>query len=89
MSKVTDELPRYMIVEYFHDGAQDQIYQRFHTKGRMLPDGLHYIDSWLSSDTNICFQLMATDNVNLFEEWFQHWNDLTDFEIHPLNNKPD
>jgi len=82
------ELPRYMIVEHFHEGAQNQIYERFKAKGRMLPDGLYYIDSWLSSDSNICFQLMATDNKTLFEEWFQHWNDLTDFEIHPLNDKP-
>ena len=82
------DMPQYMIVERFHEGAQEKIYQRFHAKGRMLPDGLHYIDSWLSSDTNICFQIMATGNIDLFEEWFQHWNDLTDFDIHPLNNKP-
>lgn len=88
MSKLSDELPRYMIVEYFREDAQDQIYERFKAKGRMLPEGLYYIDSWLSSDSNICFQLMATDNVNLFEEWFQHWSDLTDFKIHPLNEKP-
>ena len=85
----TESLPRYMIVERFHDGAQEKIYQRFKEKGRKLPEGLYYIDSWLSSDTNICFQIMATNNSNLFEEWFQHWHDLTDFDIHPLNDKPD
>jgi hypothetical protein len=54
----------------------------------MLPDGLNYIDSWLTSDRRTCFQLMATDNPSLFDEWIQRWSDLTDFEVVELANPP-
>lgn len=87
-TNATDELPRYMVIERFHNNAKDKIYQRFKAKGRMLPKGLHYIDSWLCTDTNLCFQLMATDDYRLFDKWFQHWNDLTDFEVYPIDAKP-
>lgn len=88
MTTEIQDLPRYMVIERFHDGAMDKVYQRFESKGRMLPEGLHYIDSWLSRDANICFQIMATDHYDLFEQWFLNWNDLTDFEIYPINSKP-
>jgi len=84
----TENLPRYMVIERFHDGAVDKIYQRFESKGRMLPEGLHYIDSWLSREASICFQIMATGDYALFDQWFLNWNDLTDFEIYPINSKP-
>ena len=79
---------KYMVIERFHKNALDKVYQRFAEKGRMLPEGLHYIDSWLSADTNICFQLMETTNRALFDEWINHWDDLTDFEIYPISEKP-
>jgi len=79
---------KYMVVEHFLNNSKDEIYQRFAEKGRMLPDGLHYIDSWLSTDANICFQLMETDDHKLFDQWTIHWKDLTRFEIYPINKKP-
>ena len=82
------DMPQYMVVERFHSGAIDQIYQRFNQHGRLLPDGLHYIDSWLSKDANICFQIMATDNKALFTKWIAEWSDLTDFDIYPIDKKP-
>ncbi len=85
----TDTLEKYMVVEKFHTGAQEKIYQRFKQHGRKLPEGLYYIDSWLSADANICFQLMATENKALFDEWITHWSDLTDFDIFPIDKKPD
>jgi hypothetical protein len=50
----------------------------------MLPDGLHYLDSWLTADGQRCFQLMETDDLALFDAWTPHWADLVDFEIVPL-----
>jgi len=79
---------RYMVIEHFHPGKKEAVYQRFHTKGRMLPKGLHYIDSWLEKDGNRCFQLMETQDASLFDAWILHWQDLVDFEIVPLTNKP-
>jgi len=48
----------YMVIESFLPGCQDKIYQRFHEKGRMLPEGLDYVNSWLEKDGDRCFQLM-------------------------------
>lgn len=72
----------YMIVEKFKD--RDGIYRRFREKGRMLPGGLRYVSSWIDADFTKCFQLMETDDFQLFDEWTSRWNDLTDFEIIPV-----
>ena len=72
----------YMIVETFKD--KDAIYKRFREKGRMMPDGLHYVSSWIDNDMTKCFQLMETDDFDLFDKWINNWNDLTDFEIVPV-----
>jgi len=65
-----------------------KIYERFHQKGRMLPLGLTYIDSWLTCDGDRCFQLMETDDRSLFKIWTENWNDLVKFEIVELGEKP-
>ncbi len=72
----------YMVVEKFKN--KDKIYQRFAEKGRMMPDGLHYVSSWIATDFKQCFQLMETENVQLFDEWIANWSDVTDFEIIPV-----
>jgi hypothetical protein len=77
-----------MVIEHFAPGAKAQIYQRFHQKGRMLPDGLIYIDSWLEKEGDRCFQLMETENYALFEQWIENWKDLGRFEIIELGEKP-
>jgi hypothetical protein len=61
------------------------VYERFREKGRMLPDGLRYIDSWLEKDGDRCFQLMETDAPELFEEWIDAWRDLVAFEVIELD----
>lgn len=72
---------KYMVVETFVAGIKALVYERFHQKGRMLPDGLHYIDSWLEKDGDRCFQLMETDRPQLFEAWVVAWEDLVSFQI--------
>ncbi|HEX4653127.1 MAG TPA: DUF3303 family protein [Candidatus Udaeobacter sp.] len=79
---------RYMVVEHFAPGAKSKIYERFHEKGRMLPTGLVYIDSWLEKDGNRCFQLMETSDRSLFDVWIDGWKDLARFEIVELGEKP-
>jgi hypothetical protein len=73
-----------MVVEHFRPGQAGEIYRRFGQRGRMLPEGLHYIESWVSADVEICYQLMETDDFGLFARWTEHWNDLIDFEIVPI-----
>ena len=75
---------QYMIIEKFHPGSGKALYKRFDEKGRMLPDGLHYINSWIDEQVTTCFQLMETDDKDKLHEWIGHWNDLADFEIIPV-----
>ena len=82
-------MTRYMVIETFREGCLERIYERFHEKGRMLPEGLHYLDSWLAQDGSRCFQLMETSNAELFQEWMSHWDDLTRFKIVELGAKPE
>ena len=77
-----------MVIESFRAESKDRVYERFNEKGRMLPDGLIYLDSWLTEDGLKCFPLMETDNVELFDEWTDKWNDLKGFEVIPVHDSP-
>ena len=72
---------RYMVVETFAPGRKEAVYERFQEKGRMLPDGLFYIDSWLGKEGDTCYQLMETDSPELFERWIEQWKDLVSFQV--------
>jgi hypothetical protein len=79
----------YMVVERYRSGPQP-VYERAAAQGRMLPDGLHYLDSWVVSDSlDLCFQLMATDDPSLFDMWTERWSDLVDFEINAVVTSAD
>jgi hypothetical protein len=69
-----------MVIETFLRGPAP-IYERAAEKGRMLPDGLVYVDSWIDASLERCFQLMETDEPALFEDWTAAWSDLASFEI--------
>jgi len=74
----------YIIIERFRDGKTNEIYQRLEQKGRMIPEGLYYIDSWVTKNGRICFQLMETDDPATLTRWTENWRDLVEFEIHPV-----
>ena len=74
----------YMIIEKFHPGKGKELYQRFEEKGRMLPKGVVYINSWIDKSVTICYQLMESGSEEKIHEWISHWNDLADFEIIPV-----
>ena len=71
----------YMVVEHFNDGAAQDIYRRAREKGRMLPDGLEYVSSWVDLEFKTCYQLMRTEDPSLFAVWTEAWKDLASFEI--------
>jgi hypothetical protein len=75
----------YMVVEHYLSGPEP-VYERFGAQGRMLPEGLHYIDSWVvdDDDQDTCYQLMETDDPALFDLWIERWQDLVRFEINPV-----
>jgi hypothetical protein len=74
-----------MVIERYTSGPEP-VYKRGAECGRMLPEGLHYIDSWIVDDERVdrCFQLMETDDASLFDEWISHWSDLAEFEVIPV-----
>jgi hypothetical protein len=74
---------RYMVLETFTQGARP-VYERARDRGRMLPEGLHYVESWVEEGLGRCFQLMETDDPALFGAWTAEWADLADFEIVPV-----
>jgi Protein of unknown function (DUF3303) len=78
----TEATMLYMVIEYFKDAPA--IYRRLRQKGRMMPDGLHYVSSWIDHDFKVCYQLMQTDDFALFERWTENWSDLMEFKITPV-----
>ena len=70
-----------MVIERFRNRDARSIYQRARERGRMMPPGLEYVDSWVEPTFDRCFQLMRTDEPALLEEWASHWRDLVDFEF--------
>jgi hypothetical protein len=73
-----------MIIEYFKEGAVKKVYQRFDEKGRMMPAGVTYINSWVESNYNRCFQVMECPDKESLDEWISNWQDLVDFEVIPV-----
>ena len=74
----------YMVIERFRDGDAVPVYRRFRERGRLAPDGLTYVDSWIDESLRICFQVMRTDRRDLLDEWMSRWSDLVEFEVYPV-----
>jgi len=75
---------RFMIVEHFAPGQLHEVYRIVRERDRMLPDGLTYIDSWITASLDLCFQIMECDDPLLLQEWAARWGDLANVEIHPI-----
>ena len=74
----------YMIVERFCGGDAVPVYRRFRDHGRLAPEGLRYVDSWVTDDFRRCFQIMECEDPRLLEQWMSRWRDLVEFEMFPL-----
>ena len=73
-----------MVVEHFKDRDAVAVYRRFRDRGRMAPEGLLYVSSWVDENFERCYQLMETHGRRLLDQWMANWNDLVDFEVHPV-----
>jgi hypothetical protein len=73
-----------MIIERFHPAKVKAVYRRFSEKGRMLPEGVSYINSWISESVTTCYQLMESDSAEKLQQWIEQWKDLADFEVIPV-----
>jgi uncharacterized protein DUF3303 len=74
----------YMVIERFKNRNAVPVYRRFRERGRMTPEGLRYVESWVETSFDRCFQLMECEDAQLLEEWGAHWRDLVEFEFVPL-----
>ena len=74
----------FMVIETFRDQDAKAIYRRFREQGRMMPEGLKFVSSFVAADLGRCFQLMETDDVTLFQRWVAAWSDLMAVEIVPV-----
>ena len=79
----------YMIVETFRGGDPLPVYRRFRDQGRMAPEGLRYVASWVTDDFRRCFQVMETDDRRLLDQWIARWSDLAEFEVIPVVTSAD
>jgi len=73
-----------MVLERFRNADAGAVYRRFRERGRIAPEGLNYVSSWVTEDLSSCYQIMETADRALLEEWMRHWSDLVDFEVHPI-----
>ena len=74
----------FMVIERFREGRVHEVYRRFRDRGRLAPEGLRYVSSWVDLDFARCFQVMEADHESLVREWIAHWDDLVDFEVVPV-----
>lgn len=70
-----------MVTESFKGGDPVPVYRRFAERGRMAPEGLHYVSSWIDERLHRCYQLMETENSALIDRWIANWSDIVDFEV--------
>ena len=73
-----------MVIERFRNRNPKPIYARLAERGRMMPEGLEYVDRWIEPNFDRCFQLMRTADAGLFQRWIAEWTDLMEFEIVPV-----
>ena len=78
----------FMVIERFRNGQARPVYERFAERGRMAPEGLAYVNSWVTQDLTTCYQVMEGTREQL-DEWIANWADLVDFEIHPVITSAD
>lgn len=74
----------YMVIEHFKGGDAAPVYLRFRDRGRLAPEGLSYVSSWVDAKLERCYQLMETEDPKLLDQWIGNWSDIVDFEVHPV-----
>ncbi len=79
----------YMVIERFKNQDATPVYDRFRDQGRMTPEGLEYVSSWVDTKLERCFQIMETSDPKLMAEWTAHWSDIVDFEVVPVMSPSD
>ena len=79
----------FMVIEHFRAGHAPAVYRRFRDRGRLAPEGLSYVSSWVDLEFRRCFQVMQAEDEALLKEWTAQWEDLVEFEIIPVRTSAD
>ena len=79
----------FMVIERFKKGDAEPIGERFLRSGRMLPQGVTYLASWVDAKGGVCYQIMEAENPEALRGWMSRWDDLIDFEIVPVVTSAD
>lgn len=74
----------WMVVEHFREGRAPDVYRRFRDRGRLAPEGLTYVSSWVDFEYRRCFQVMEAPDEALLRRWIANWDDLVEFEVVPV-----
>jgi hypothetical protein len=74
----------FMVLESFRNADARPVYRRFREHGRLAPEGLRYVASWVTDDMHRCFQVMECDDPALLEAWMGQWRDIVEFEVIPV-----
>jgi hypothetical protein len=86
LTRARKTLMLFMVIERFKDRDPAPIYARLREQGRWLPEGLHYVDSWVEANFDRCFQVMECDDSVPLQQWVLQWRDLAEFEIVPVSS---
>ena len=76
----------FMVIETFKNPNLAEVRKRFQTEGRLLPEYLTYVSSWMTPDGSQCYQLMETPTLEFLDIWISNWSDLVDFEVIQVEN---
>jgi hypothetical protein len=74
----------FMVIEQFRGGDPAPVYRRFRERGRLAPEGLVYVSSWVTEDLARCYQVMECDDRALLDAWIARWSDLVEFTVVPV-----
>jgi hypothetical protein len=74
---------QFMVIERFRAGARP-VYEKFAAEGRLMPEGIEFVASWVTADLGRVFQVMECDDITLLQRWVAAWEDVTEFEILPV-----
>jgi hypothetical protein len=74
----------FMVVEHFKNNDALPVYRRFRDRGRLAPEGVQYISSWVDAKLERCFQIMEAAERDLLDRWIENWSDIVDFEVFPV-----
>lgn len=72
----------FIVIERCKD--KEAVYKRFREKGRMMPDGVSHVNSWVSTDGNVCYQINECENEALLYKWAANLTDVMEFEFIPV-----